>query len=190
MRMKLPQAWLAVLAGSLLMAGCADVSEGEGGIAGSAMTQAVGMNTGESFATGASTGAVINATTFVIAKHQATERQRRIAEERARTAYQKMVAENRRREAAAAEVSKPQTSGKKPSVAKRPPKPAKLPRFIAVDTVKDERTAPKAKKSVMLWDTQAERVVGNDVYDISTSPPVGSTARFETYSAQYVASGI
>lgn len=180
-----------MLAGSslLLLAGCAS-DEGEGAFAGSAMTQAVGMNTGESFATGASTGAVINATTFIIAKHQATERQRRIAEERARATYQKMVAENRRREAEASAAAKPQPSGKKPSVAKRPQKPAKLPRYIAVDTVKDERTSPKAKKSVMIWDTQAESVVGNDVYDISTSPPVGSTARFETYSAQYVASGI
>jgi hypothetical protein len=41
----------------------------------------------------------------------------------------------------------------------------------------------------MIWDTQSQEVVGNDVYDLKSVPPVGSTAKFETYSAEYVGSG-
>ena len=62
-------------------------------------------------------------------------------------------------------------------------------RYIAVDTEKNEKTSPKAKKAVMIWDTQSESVVGNSVYDVQTPPPVGATAKFDTYSAEYVGSG-
>ena len=62
-------------------------------------------------------------------------------------------------------------------------------RYIAVDTEKDKNTAAGAKKSVMIWDTQSQEVVGNNVYDVKSPPPVGSTAKFDTYSAEYVGSG-
>jgi hypothetical protein len=41
----------------------------------------------------------------------------------------------------------------------------------------------------MIWDTQSQEVVGNNVYDVKSPPPVGSTAKFDTYSAEYVGSG-
>jgi hypothetical protein len=66
---------------------------------------------------------------------------------------------------------------------------ARKTRYIAVDTEKDEHTSPQAKKSVMIWDTQSQKVVGNNVYDVKSPPPVGSTAKFDTYSAEYIASG-
>lgn len=121
------------------------------------------MTTAESIATGAPGGAMISAVTFIIAKHEATEHQRRIAEQRARAVYLKL-------------------SAKQKAIVRKT-------RYIAVDTVRDEHTSPRAKKAVMLWDTQSEQVVGNNVYDVQTPPPVGSTARFETYSAEYVGSG-
>ena len=62
-------------------------------------------------------------------------------------------------------------------------------RYIAVDTEKDDHTSPKAKKAVMIWDTQSESVAGNNVYDVQSTPSVGSTAKFDTYSAEYVGSG-
>jgi hypothetical protein len=62
-------------------------------------------------------------------------------------------------------------------------------RYIAVDTVRSKTTSPKAKKTVMIWDTQSEAVVGNYVYDLETPPPVGQTAKFDTYSAEYVGKG-
>ena len=62
-------------------------------------------------------------------------------------------------------------------------------RYIAVDTEKNDQTSPKAKKAVMVWDTQSESLVGNSVYDVQSTPSVGSTAKFDTYSAEYVGSG-
>ena len=38
----------------------------------------------------------------------------------------------------------------------------------------------------MIWDTQSEQIVGNNVYDVESAPPVGQTAKFETFSAEYV----
>ncbi|HEY3898512.1 MAG TPA: hypothetical protein VGM54_07865 [Chthoniobacter sp.] len=66
----------------------------------------------------------------------------------------------------------------------------KLPRYIAVDTPKDKRSAPGTKKDVMIWDTQSETFAGTYVYDVPNPPSVGSTAKFDTYSAEYVANGL
>ena len=110
-------------------------------------------------------GAAISIIAYVIEKHEASERQRRIAEERARQAYAKMPA---KRKAALK---------------------AKKVRYIAVDTEKNEKTSPKAQKSVMVWDTQSEKMANESVYDVQKAPPVGSTAKFDTYSAEYVGSG-
>lgn len=159
---------------ALFSTGCADLTPGENaavfgtsaGLLAGGIARAAGASTAESFAIGAATGAVVGITTYIIAKHQATERQRKIAEQRARVYQGKIV--------------KSSSSSSKPK---------KRPRYIAVDTVKDEKTSPKAKKAVMIWDTQSETIVGNNVYDVQNPPEVGSTAKFETYSAEYVGSG-
>jgi len=176
-----------VTAAALAVAGCENLTPGEnaaafGGaaaLAAGSIARAAGMSGAESFATGAAVGAVVAATAYVIAKHQATVRQRRIAEERARVAYGHLVSRQKRQHEVAA-------SGQTTS---RAAAPTKLPRYIAVDTEKDEHTSPKAKKSVMIWDTQSQEVVGNNVYDVSNPPAVGSTTKFETYSAEYVGTG-
>ena len=157
----------------MLATGCADLTPlqnagvfgAAGGAAAGGIASASGASAGESVAIGAATGAVIAAVTYVIAKHEATERQHRIAEERAQRAYAQMSAERK---------SKMKTH---------------KTRYIAVDTEKDQHTAAGAKKSVMIWDTQSQEVVGNNVYDVKSPPPVGSTAKFDTYSAEYVGSG-
>jgi len=157
---------------ALLVTACENMSPGENaavfgtsaGLLAGGIARAAGASTGESIAIGAATGAVVAITAYVIAKHQATERQRRIAEERARVYYARLAPE------------------KKAALKKRK-------RYIAVDTEKNEQTSPKAQKSVMIWDTQSETVVNNDVYDVQTAPSVGSTAKFDTYSAEYVGSG-
>lgn len=167
-------------AGALFTAGCSNSSPGEttgafgDRAAADSIARAMGANTADSMATGAPSGAIVGAVTFVIAKHEATEHQRRVAEARARA----ITARNR----PARHISKTEPAPGKTAA-------HKLPRYIAVDTVRDERTSPRAQKSVMIFDTQAEQVVGNNVYDVQTAPKVGSTARFETYSAQYVGSG-
>ena len=162
-----------VAAASLLTAGCSNLTPSQNaamfGAAGGALAggigSAAGMNTGQAIATGLAAGAAISAVTYVIAKHQATERQRQIAQQRARLAYARI------------------------STKRKSEPTAHKTRYIAVDTEKDEHTSPQAKKSVMIWDTQSQEVVGNDVYDLKSVPPVGSTAKFETYSAEYVGSG-
>jgi HAMP domain-containing protein len=160
-------------AGAIFATGCSGLSPGEnagvagalGGAAVGGIARASGMSTGQAIATGAAAGALIGAVTYIIAKHEATERQRRIAEERARVAYARMSAERK------AKLK------------------AKKVRYIAVDTEKDQRTAPAAKTTVMVWDTETENVASNNVYDVQTPPAVGTTTKFETYSAEYVGSG-
>jgi hypothetical protein len=154
--------------------GCENLSPGQNaaifgsgaGILAGGIARRAGMSTGEAMATGAAVGAVVAITTYIIAKHQADERQRQIAAQRGRIASQRI-----------ARRSSSSTSKKK------------KPRYIAVDTVKNEKTSPKAKKAVMIYDTQSGNVVGNNVYDVQSPPPVGSTAKFDTYSAEYVGSG-
>ena len=63
------------------------------------------------------------------------------------------------------------------------------PEAQGMDTVKNAKTSPSAKKSVMIYDTQSGEVVGNNVYDVQSPPSVGSTAKFESYSAEYVGGG-
>lgn len=160
-------------AAALSVAGCSNMTPGENAavfgtgaaIAGGAIARAAGLGVGESIAIGAASGAIVAATTYIIAKRKATERQRQIAEARARSYYRSLPPERK-------------TAMKKKNV-----------RYIAVDTAKDERTSPKAEKNVMIWDTESEQVVGNNVYDVERSPAVGSTAKFETYSAEYVGTG-
>jgi hypothetical protein len=66
---------------------------------------------------------------------------------------------------------------------------AKKVRYIAVDTEKNEKTSPKAEKSVMVWDTESHQVAGSSVYDVKSTPPFGSTTKFDNYSAEYVGFG-
>jgi len=103
---------------------------------------------------------------YIISKQQATERQRKIAEQRARL----YMARQEKQQAAQASVKK-----------------AKRPRFIAVQTEKTEKSQGKA--AVMVFDTQTNEVVGNNVYDMKSTPQIGQTAKFDTYSAQYVGAG-
>lgn len=111
--------------------------------------------------------AVAAASAYIISKQQATERQRKIAEQRAR-----LYMARREQQLAAQPAAK---------------KKAKPSRFIAVQTEKSEQSQGKA--SVMVFDTQTNEVVGNNVYDLKSAPQVGQTAKFDTYSAQYVGTG-
>jgi hypothetical protein len=173
MKIRTLKASSVLAAASIFATGCADLTPlqnagvfgAAGGAAAGGIARAAGASAGESAAIGLASGAAIAAVTYIIAKHEATERQRRIAEERAQRAYAEM-------------------SAKRKSELK-----ARKTRYIAVDTEKDEHTSPQAKKSVMIWDTQSQEVVGNNVYDVKSPPPVGSTAKFDTYSAEYVGSG-
>jgi hypothetical protein len=65
---------------------------------------------------------------------------------------------------------------------------ARKTRYIAVDTEKNNQTAAGAKESVMIWDTQSQKLVGDTVYDVKQTPQQGTTAKFDSYNAVYVGS--
>jgi hypothetical protein len=112
------------------------------------------------------TAAVIATVVYIIAQHEATERQREVAEMRARQSYARMSAKRR------ADMK------------------AKKVRYIAVDTERGQKSSPKAKKTVMIYDTQTQRVASNSAYDVEKTPTVGATAKIDNYSAEYVGSGL
>lgn len=112
------------------------------------------------------TAAVIATVVYFIAKHEATERQRQVAEMRGRQSYARM--------------SPKRKAGLK----------SKKVRYIAVDTERGEKSSPKAKKTVMIYDTETQRIASNNAYDVEKTPSVGTTAKIDTYSAEYVGSGL
>jgi hypothetical protein len=112
------------------------------------------------------TAAVVAATIYFIAHYEATERQRQVAEQRARQSYARMP------------------EGRKTAMKK------KKVRYIAVDTEKGQKTSPKAKKTVMIYDTQTQKIASNTAYDVEKPPTVGATAKIDNYSAEYVGSGL
>ncbi|HYZ73639.1 MAG TPA: hypothetical protein VE641_11215 [Chthoniobacterales bacterium] len=124
------------------------------------VAKATGASNAEAAAIGLGTGAAVGTIAYIVAKHEATERQRRIAEERARLAYERMSAERR------AQVKKR--------------------RYIAVSTVQEKDD--KGAKSVMIYDTESKQVVGNSVYDVKTAPKEGAVQKYDSYSAEYVGS--
>ena len=120
---------------------------------------------GSGAAHAAAAAAVARLVVHIIEEREASERQKQIAEERARRAYANM------------------------STKRKAQLKAKKVRYIAVDTEKDAKTSQQAKKSVMVWDTDKHQIANGNVYDIQKSPPVGQTAQFDRYSAEYVGSG-
>lgn len=104
-------------------------------------------------------------TQTMLIRHKATEEQKRVAQQRAQVFYTRLAPE-------------------KKVVLKK-----KKVRYLAVDTVRSKQAPPKAKKTVMIWDTQSGTLANNDVYDIEAPPAVGQTAKFDTYSAEYVGTG-
>ncbi len=105
-------------------------------------------------------------TIYSIAHYEATEHQRQLAEVRARQSYARMSAKRK------ADMR------------------AKKVRYIAVDTERGQKTSPKAKKTVMIYETQTNRVASNTAYDVEKAPSVGTTAKIDNYSAEYVGSGM
>lgn len=162
---------------ALFASGCENLSPGAnaalfGGLSGvgaGTIARSAGASNNESIAIGAATGIATAIVVYIVAKHQATERQRVVAEERARIAAANMERQ-REREAR-------QASAKKKRKA----------RYIAVDTERNSQST--GKKSVMIFDTESKEIVGNNVYDVESSPKKGEVAKFDTYSAEYVGTG-
>ena len=99
----------------------------------------------------------------IVARHEATLRQREVARQRAAATYRHL-----------------------PPAKKQALKHEGV-RYLAVETERNEKS--EGRKSVMLWDTYSSDVVGNDVYDIADAPAIGSKCRFDTYAVNYVGTG-
>jgi len=172
----------AVVAGiATLTSACENLSPGENaGVFGAATGLAVGIPL---YAAGVDSRVAVPVTlgaaalaaggAYVIAKHQASERQRKIAEQRAR------IFMAQRAEAEKLAAQKAASSG---STAKK--KSAKQPRYIAVKTEKESNNQGQA--AVMVYDTKTNGLVGNQVWDLKQTPKVGSVQKFDTYSAEFV----
>jgi hypothetical protein len=98
----------------------------------------------------------------VVAIHNATERQLQVATEQGRLAAQAIATKHAGR-------------GVKKS------------RYLAVATVREPDS--QGTKSLMIFDTETNQVVSPHVYDVKGEPKSGQTAKFETYSAEYVGTG-
>jgi hypothetical protein len=112
------------------------------------------------------TAAVITMVIYSIARYEASQEQRQLAEQRGRRSYARMSSQRR------ANMK------------------ARKVRYIAVDTQKGVKSSPKAKKTVMIYDTQTQTVASNVAYDVEKTPAVGGTAKIDSYSAEYVGSGL
>jgi len=105
----------------------------------------------------------------IIAVRAATQRQRQVAEQRARATYRKMTHLGRSTK-------------------------SKI-RYLAVATEKSTEPRPQKSsrpqsRSVMLWDTYSQEIVGNNVYEVEAAPAIGSVGKFQTYSAAYIGAGL
>lgn len=178
MNSKVLQTSAAVLSLAVFTSACENLSPGENaGVFGAAAGLATGIPLAVAGVDPAITipvtigaAALAAGAAYVVAKHQASERQRKIAEQRARL----YLAEQKEKEAKAA-----QTASKA--------KAKKKSRYIAVKTVKESNN--QGQEQVMIFDTQSNQVVGNNVYDLKSAPKVGQTSKFDTYTAEYVGSG-
>ena len=167
---KLPLTAAATIA-ALAAAGCSNLTPGENaGVFGVVAGAATGIALGASGVPGYVTvpvaigaGALAGTAAYVVAKYQASEEQKRIAQARAELYYKQLDAEQK------AAMQK------------------KKVRYIAVDTQKDDKI--KGQKAVMVFDTKNQEIVGNEVYDVKTSPKVGQTTKLDNYTAEYVGSG-
>ena len=175
---KVLKASAAVLTLAVVTSGCENLTPGENaGLFGAAAGLATGIPLAVAGVDPAITipvtigaAALAAGAAYVISKHQATERQRKIAEQRARIYLAERQAAEKKAAAQAASKPKPKKS-----------------RYIAVKTVKEEND--QGKSQVMIFDTQSNQIVGNNVYDLKTTPQVGKTTKFDTYTAEYVGTG-
>ena len=180
MNSKLLQTSAAVLSIAVFTSACENLSPGENaamfgvaaGLATGIPLGVAGVNPAVTIPVTAGAAVLAAGAAYVIAKHQASERQRKIAEQRARIYLAEQKAAEAKKKASAQTASA---------------KPKKKSRYIAVKTVKEDSN--QGKEQVMIFDTQSNQVVGNNVYDLKAAPKVGQTSKFDTYTAEYVGSG-
>lgn len=154
---------LVAVAGSFLLGGClnsddASVLGNTAGAVGGTIASYAGVGYVGSSAIHYGSQGVTAMAVSVMRRHEASEEQRRLAEARAE-AYLAGLKEAERRQ-----------------VQKR--------RYLAVETKRNSQST--GRRSVMVFDTKNDRLVGNEVLDINSAPDTGSTAKFDTVNTTYV----
>ena len=121
-----------------------------------------GCSATASFAFGEHTlGRVIDTQTMFI-RHTATKLQRETAEQNAKAYVAQLAPE------------------KKLALKK------KKVQYLAVPTVRSKETSPEAKEVLMIWDVPREKLVGKNVYELTTTPAIGKLASYDNLVAEYV----
>jgi deoxyribodipyrimidine photolyase len=121
-----------------------------------------GCSAAASFAFGEHTlGRVIDSQAMFI-RHTATQLQRQTAEQNAKAYVARLAPE------------------KKLALKK------KRVQYLAVPTVRSKETSPEAKDVLMIWDIPREKLVGKNVYELTTTPAVGKLASYDNLVAEYV----
>lgn len=169
-----------IAAGALFIPGCANLSPTEnallfGGVAGAVTGTTLalsGVDAGSALAIAGGTSLAVGAGAYIFSRQAATARQRQVALAHARAAEARLGG------------GQPETRGADGHGDGRG-KRAVAGRYIAVDTEAAPQT-PAATKPVMIYDTQSSRIVGNEVYNLRTSPRKGSSQKYDTMTAQYV----
>ena len=147
----------------LVLGGCSGTwgaMWGEQAGGGGSQLASAGAASGETVRTGSISSRLISGTVAIIAAHDSSEHQRRLAAKRA-VAW---MAQH--------------------------PATAQGGHYIAVDTEPDGLGSPRAQKSIIIFDTETRKIVGAHVYDIPAPPPVGSIMRFGHYPARYIGAGL
>lgn len=114
------------------------------------------------FTFGELTSGRIIQTQTMIARHTATEYQRRVAEQRAKVFFKQL------------------TPAKKVELEK------KHVHTVLISTVRSRQTSPKAKAVMMRFSVEGESLIDGEAYEFETQPPVGSVARYTGSDPEYV----
>lgn len=146
-----------------MCAACSSMTPGENaasfgsivGILAGGAAAAAGVDTGTAIGIGAAAGALTAATVYIVAKHKATQDQRRIAEQRAQAKIKNMSA------------------SQKQLVAKK--------RYVAVQTSRTKDS--KGAGTYMICDGKTGKVVNQNAFDTKSSLAKNSVSKFETVEA-------
>jgi len=141
---------------------------------------------------------------YSFGSYRATPQQTRVAHERASRHYERLpVAKKKAMRESGKRYLAVRTLDPSPQQMQAIKKNASKPKYTGASgaTYTGPRRGPKPPPShvnpapkgpwhcVMIWDTYAKQVVGNDCYAVNTFPPEGETARFDTFAAVYIGDG-
>ena len=155
--------FVSTFVASIIVAGSAEVTHGETtNSAAVFFERADAVKAGLSFGWGEHAMSRTIETQTMFIRHTATELQRRIATQNAKTYYAHLAPRKKN------ELKK------------------KNIRYWAVPTVRSEQTSPKAVEILMIWDIPRESLVGQNVYELEKKPQIGTLASYDDLKAEYV----